>query len=417
VTAEQDPSIALTKTAAPQTYSAEGDQITYTFTVENDGNVTLTGVTVTDPLFNLSFGPATLAPGASETYTYVYTVTQADVDAGSIYNVATATGKDPNDDPVEDEDDETVTAEQDPSIALTKTAAPQTYSAEGDQIEYTFVVENDGNVTLTDVVVADPLFNLSFGPATLAPGASETYTYVYTVTQADVDAGSIYNVATATGTDPNGGPVEDEDDETVTAEQDPSIALTKTAAPQTYSAEGDQITYTFTVENDGNVTLTGVTVTDPLFNLSFGPATLAPGASETYTYVYTVTQADVDAGSIYNVATATGKDPNGDPVEDEDDETVTAEQDPSIALTKTAAPQTYSAEGDQITYTFTVENDGNVTLTASRHRPAVQPELRPGHAGAGGERDVHLHLYRHPGRRGCGQHLQRSHGHGHRPER
>jgi uncharacterized repeat protein (TIGR01451 family) len=363
VTAEQDPSLALTKSASPQTYAAAGDQITYTFTVENDGNVTLTDVTVVDPLFGLSFGPVDLAPGASEVYTYTYTVTQADVDAGSIYNVATATGKDPNDNPVEDEDDETVTAEQDPSLALTKSASPQAYSAAGDQITYTFTVENDGNVTLTDVTVVDPLFGLSFGPITLAPGASEVYTYTYTVTQADVDAGSIYNVATATGTDPNGDPVTDEDDETVTAEQDPSLALTKSASPQAYSAAGDQITYTFTVENDGNVTLTDVTVVDPLFNLSFGPIDLAPGASEVYTYTYTVTQADVDAGSIYNVATATGTDPNGEEVTDEDDETVTAEQDPSLALTKSASPQTYAAAGDQITYTFTVENDGNVTLT------------------------------------------------------
>jgi uncharacterized repeat protein (TIGR01451 family) len=241
-------------------------------------------------------------------------VTQADVDAGSIYNVATATGTDPNDDPVEDEDDETVTADQDPSLALTKSASPQAYSAAGDQITYTFTVENDGNVTLTDVTVVDPLFGLSFGPIDLAPGESEVYTYTYTVTQADVDAGSIYNVATATGTDPDDDPVTDEDDETVTAEQDPSLALTKSASPQAYSAAGDQITYTFTVENDGNVTLTDVTVVDPLFGLSFGPVDLAPGASEVYTYTYTVTQADVDAGSIYNVATATGTDPNDDPV-------------------------------------------------------------------------------------------------------
>jgi uncharacterized repeat protein (TIGR01451 family) len=235
--------------------------------------VTLTDVTVVDPLFGLSFGPVDLAPGESEVYTYTYTVTQADVDAGSIYNVATATGTDPNDDPVTDEDDETVTAEQDPSLALTKSASPQAYSAAGDQITYTFTVENDGNVTLTDVVVTDPLFGLSFGPIDLAPGESEVYTYTYTVTQADVDAGSIYNVATATGTDPNDEPVTDEDDETVTAEQDPSLALTKSASPQAYSAAGDQITYTFTVENDGNVTLTDVTVVDPLFGLSFGPVT------------------------------------------------------------------------------------------------------------------------------------------------
>jgi uncharacterized repeat protein (TIGR01451 family) len=312
-----------------------------------------------------------------------------------------------------------------PAIELVKTGtyvdnAPMGIYNPGDEITYTFTVTNTGNTRLTNVTISDPLITVSGDPITLDPGQSDnaTFTGTYTLTQTDINNSSFTNIATVTGTPPVGDDVDDSDDDTQFFQQDPSIALTKTAAPQTYSAEGDQITYTFTVENDGNVTLTGVTVTDPLFNLSFGPATLAPGASETYTYVYTVTQADVDAGSIYNVATATGTDPNGDPVEDEDDETVTAEQDPSIALTKTAAPQTYSGRrGPDRIHLCGGERRQRDADGCDRHRPAVQPELRLGHAGAGGERDVHLRLYRHPGRRGCGQHLQRGHGHGHRPER
>jgi uncharacterized repeat protein (TIGR01451 family) len=48
---------------------------------------------------------------------------------------------------------------------------PLTYNAAGDLITYTFVVTNTGNTTLTDVTVDDPLFGLTFGPVTLAPGA------------------------------------------------------------------------------------------------------------------------------------------------------------------------------------------------------------------------------------------------------
>ena len=41
-------------------------------------------------------------------------------------------------------------------------------------------------------------------PGALAPGASVDCTATYTVTQADIDAGSIANTATATGTPPAG---------------------------------------------------------------------------------------------------------------------------------------------------------------------------------------------------------------------
>ena len=76
-------------------------------------------------------------------------------------------------------------------------------------------------------------------------------------------------------------------------------------------AVGDVLNYTVTVTNAGNVTLTGVTVVDPLTGQSISGVTLAPGASQTYNTSYTLTQADLDgqgnAGSdhdIDNTATA-----------------------------------------------------------------------------------------------------------------
>jgi len=149
------------------------------------------------------------------------------------------------------------------------------------------------------------------------------------VTEDDVVTGSIVNVATATGTAPDESTVTDDDDETVTADQDASIDLDKSADPQTYSAVGNEITYTFVVTNDGNVTLTGVTVTDPLDGLSaitYVPGsstegspegTLLPAESATYEATYTITQDDLDEGSVENEATATGNDPDGNPVTDD----------------------------------------------------------------------------------------------------
>ncbi|MBK8547571.1 MAG: DUF11 domain-containing protein [Saprospiraceae bacterium] len=73
--------------------------------------------------------------------------------------------------PVTDSDDETITADQNPSIEIIKTAVPTIYSTLGEEVEYTFVVTNTGNVTLTNVEVTDPLFGLTFGPIT-CPTAS-----------------------------------------------------------------------------------------------------------------------------------------------------------------------------------------------------------------------------------------------------
>ncbi|WP_420915629.1 DUF7507 domain-containing protein, partial [Algoriphagus confluentis] len=174
---------------------------------------------------------------------------------------------------------------------------------EGDVIEYSLTVTNTGNVTLTDVTITDPLTGLDQNIGTLAPGESETITTTYTVTQQDVDRGSVTNLATATGTDPDGGETEGTDEIEVTGEKNPAIEIEKTTTTTSFDEEGDVIEYSLTVTNTGNVTLTDVTITDPLTGLDQNIGTLAPGESETITTTYTVTQQDVDRGSVTNLAT------------------------------------------------------------------------------------------------------------------
>jgi uncharacterized repeat protein (TIGR01451 family) len=290
-------------------YNAVGDVLSYTITVENTGNINITNINITDPLTGLNTTIATLAPGASQTFNESYTIIQADLDAGSVINTATAAGEDNNGDPVSDLDSATVTADQDPELTVTKTADPLTYASVGDVINYTIVVQNTGNVTLSDIVVTDPLTSLNTTIATLAPGASQTFNESYTITQADLDAGSVTNTASADGEDTNGDPVSDNDSATVTAVQDPELTVTKTADPLIYATVGDVINYTIVVQNTGNVTLSDIVVTDPLTGLNTTIATLAPGAGQTFNESYTITQADLDAGSVTNTASAEGKIP------------------------------------------------------------------------------------------------------------
>ncbi len=253
------------------------------------------------------------------------------------------------------------------TIKLDKSAAPEIYTSAGQEITYTFAVENTGEVTLTNVKIDDPtlgITGLAVTPSTLEPGETGTVQATYTVSGDDVNAGSIYNVATATGTPPVGDDVTDTDDETVT-HQTASIHLDKSAAPQTYDAVGDVVTYTFTVENTGEVTLTNVKIDDPtlgITGLAVTPSTLEPGQTGTVQATYTVSGDDVNAGSIYNVANATGTPPVGDDVTDTDDETVT-HQTASIHLDKSSHCSTCVIAGQRITYTFVVTNDGDVPLT------------------------------------------------------
>ncbi|MBK8492607.1 MAG: DUF11 domain-containing protein [Saprospirales bacterium] len=73
---------------------------------------------------------------------------------------------------------------------------------------------------------------------------------------------------------------------------------------------GDVINYTITVTNTGNVTVGGITMSDPnASGMTCTPAepfTLAPGQSASCTASHTLTQGDLDAGTYSNVATASG---------------------------------------------------------------------------------------------------------------
>ena len=373
-TEEAEPELTVTKSADKTSGVKVDDVITYTVTVENTGNVTVTGITLEDTLVTLSGDKAdigTLAPDGTKTITYTYTVTQADVDAGKIENTATAIGKDPSDDEVKDFDDETVTTvEADAELTVEKTANPTSGVAKDGVITYTVTVTNSGNVTVKDITLEDTLVTLPEDKATigtLAPGASKEITYTYTATQADVDAGEINNTATATGKDPSDNDVTASDDATVTTvDSDAELTVTKTADKTSGVKVGDVITYTVTVANTGNVTVKEVVLDDSLVTLPESDAkvgTLAPNDSKTITYTYTVVQADVDEGRIDNTITATGKDNKGKTLTTTDNaEVTTVEADPELTVEKSADPASEVEVGDEVTYTVVVTNSGNVTI-------------------------------------------------------
>ena len=386
------PALSLVKTGTYVDYNGDGvynpgDRVTYAFRVENTGNGTLSNITLADANATLAGGPiATLGADAvnTSTFTGIHTLTQADIDAGSFTNTATVTGTPPSGPNVTGNASDTRALTRTPALSLVKTGTYVDYNGDGrysagDRVTYAFRVENTGNVTLTGVTVTDPKATVNGGPvATLAPGAvnTSTFTGIHTLTQADIDAGSFTNTATVTGTPPSGPDATGNASDTRTMTRAPALSLVKTGIYVDYNGDGrysagDRVTYAFRVENTGNVTLTGVTVTDPKATVNGGPvATLAPGAvnTSTFTGIHTLTQADIDSGSFTNTATVTGTPLSGPNVTGTDSDTRTLTRMPALSLVKTGTYVDYNSDGvcslgDRVTYAFRVENTGNVTLT------------------------------------------------------
>jgi uncharacterized repeat protein (TIGR01451 family) len=157
----------------------------------------------------------------------------------------------------------------------------------GDTITYSMLVTNTGNVTLTNVVAEEDTItfggtagtgSFSYSPASvasLAPGANTTITITYELSALDIYRGAaagtdgVENTAHAQGTfggtdydSPVSGPV------TATIAADPELLIAKTYVITTDggtlgSADvGDEITYTYTITNTGNVAIEDVTVSD-----------------------------------------------------------------------------------------------------------------------------------------------------------
>ena len=373
------PSLVVNKTHdTDKTYKA-GDVITFTITVKNiyDEAKTITleeqeGVTLDKTTFE------NVKPGKEITAAATYTVTEADIVNGTFTNNVKATFSG-----VDKEYTGTDTVdkfeESNPHMTITKTTknadADHIYKL-GETIQYVITVENDGNLTLTNVKIEDALTGNAGENAwtidTFAPGETQTFEASYVVTEADVIAGKVVNNATGEAENPD--PKKEETPVTPGEKEDPvetpnpGLTVIKTSDKTGEVKLGDKITYTITVTNNGNVTISGVKLEDSLTGDDWTLGNIKPGETVTKKTTYTVTEKDIIAGKVENHATATGKEPGGKDITGEGEKTVTTEEsNPQITVTKetTSTPKngkTY-ALGEKITYKITAKNTGNLTLT------------------------------------------------------
>ncbi|MCL2353197.1 MAG: hypothetical protein FWC69_01050 [Defluviitaleaceae bacterium] len=435
---EPNPSLSVTKTASP-TVAQPGEEVTHTITVTNTGNVRLEGVRLTTWLDSIlsnldvdtlprnvekvsysshheifiSFWITNLAIGESVTITLTTDVDPSTPSGSTIYNSVSASqdirglgyassvvhvmalGETPE-----------------PSISITKTASAEDV-APGEDVAYTIVVTNTGNIDLRSVRVMDFLHPLlenivvdelpegvirtsSWGPYgreiavfnmnTLPAGESITITLTTTVSLDAPINTIIANHATVSsptfafqsfgdyaiirvieaGTTPP--PV------------DPGLSFTKNISSETV-APGEEIAYTFVIENIGNVHLENVrviSVSDNLLEglvfdtlpdgvtqspgsggLFFTISSLPIGQSISLTFSATVSADALSGDRILIFASATSTRPSIVNGATSSINVVAAGSNASI--TKSVSPANVLPGGD-VTHALVVTNTGNVDL-------------------------------------------------------
>nr|WP_206784399.1 DUF11 domain-containing protein [Amycolatopsis sp. MtRt-6] len=336
------PALAISRVVEPAVVHAD-DTVTSTITVTNTGDSALHDVTVVDERArDCAKSLGRLEPQAKHTYSCTQIAGETDFVAA-----AHATGTDATDRPVTASAGAGVDVIH-PAISVTNDASP-TRVRQGDTVTFTLVVTNTGDVPLTDVSLVDsrtPACAQSIG--TLLPGARQRHS-------CKVDAGtdSFVSSATATGTDPVKRQVSATDDAQYTVLH-PALQLAQDIHGGPFR-QGDTVTATLTVTNTGDVPLTAVNVRSESCEKTFDQ--LEAGAKQQFDCTTTA-----PADDAVRTVKATADAPAGPPLTTTDSDKIDVIH-PAVQLTIDATPKTVRA-GDDVTFTVTARNTGDVPLTA-----------------------------------------------------
>ncbi|HKN55326.1 MAG TPA: hypothetical protein VJX66_22715 [Amycolatopsis sp.] len=349
------PAITITQSAAPRR-ARPGDTVTFTFTIKNSGDVPLIQLSIVDSQAPpCAHSIASLPPGAE--LRYACTITAG---TDSFTNSATVTAEDPAHRQVKASADASVTVLH-PGLALTKEVKGGPFR-EGDTVTFAITLTNTGDVPLTAVKVED---DGDCAKTFDKLDAAATQQYECTKT---APADDVVSVAKASGKPPTGAPVTATGEATVDVIH-PAVKIAKDPA-QHMARPGDDVTFTVTVTNTGDVALKALSVKDDQCAKQLGVL----GAESVTKYTCT---GKVPADDFTTVATVSGNDPTGRPVTATGAATVDVIH-PELALMKDATPYLVR-EGDKVTFTILVKNTGDVPLTelsvVDDHTPACAHKI------------------------------------------
>jgi uncharacterized repeat protein (TIGR01451 family)/fimbrial isopeptide formation D2 family protein len=200
----------------------------------------------------------------------------------------------------------------------------------GDVILYTFTVTNVGNMTIYTPTITDEnldITNLQVFPSPMLKGETRVVTATYSVTQDDLEAGKVVNTAIISGSTENGDLITDTSSNNSATASSPTVTplihdsgleLLKVASYTSDNLKlGDIISYTFVVTNVGNVSVTLGSIEDEKLGITLNlTEKLLPGSSTSTVATYSITQEDINAGEVVNIAIVKGTDSDGDAVSD-----------------------------------------------------------------------------------------------------
>ncbi len=440
--------VGVTKTA-PATAVAGGPTFNYVITLTNSGPDAATNASFNDALpAGINFvslvqnsGPSAncttpaantngtvgcsigiFSNGNSAQFTITVQAAATLANGTVVSNTATARTDSADTNPNNDTSSASTTINAQADVAINKTA-PASVTA-GTNLTYTITVNNNGpsnaaSVAWTDALPAGTTFvslNQTSGPAfncsgtttiscsvaTLANGASATFSLVVAVSPGAT--GVLSNTATVTSPTPDTNNGNNSSTAPTTVNVSSDVSITKNGAPASIAA-GNNITWTIVVSNTGPSTATTVTMTDVLpantafvslgqsgaaFNcttpaagaagtVTCTAATLATGASTTFTLVAS-TAVTTPPGTISNTATVSSA--SADPNNGNNSATSsTTVGQVDLSLTKTVPAGPFSA-GGTVTFTLTATNNSafdasNVVVTDNLPSPMTMTGSTP----------------------------------------
>jgi hypothetical protein len=262
-------------------------------------------------------------------------------------------------------------------------SAPGSLILTGQPVNWVYQVANIGNIKLNNLLLRD-----NNG----TPGNTSDDFTVCTITSLNTGntqtcsaagvatSGQYSNIATVTGTAQNGNPVSDTDTGYYFGAS-PAIQLTlrtngslTPTMPGVYVLQGATITWSYRVDNIGNVNLSSIQVIDDNGTPAISSddisvctiQTLAAGANQTCTLNGTA-----KAGQHTNVAYVVGTPPSGLSAVNDSDTGYYFGANLTLSLVKKAnnqdantAPGPIVLEGNPVDWSYLVTNGSNVTLTA-----------------------------------------------------